>query len=552
MPYHLLKNGVNILLRRQTNILSAAFVIMITVILSQVLGLVRQRLLVAIFGASDTLGIYLVSSKLPDFLFQLIIAGALSSAFIPVFSEHIGKGKVTQANALGSSLITLGLVTFFVLGLTLFIFAEFFLNLIAPGFSHNQIQLMASLMKVIIFGEILFIFGSFLSAILQSYNHFFIPGIAAAFYNIGMIISIVILSPIVGIFAPAYGVVLGAFIFILIQLPMSKKVGFSFVPSFYFKTEGVLETLRLMWPRTLSIAIFYLGTLAIVALISLLSSPGRNYVIFDYAQTLAFAPIVLFGQTIAQAAFPVLSRERGRIEEFKQVFITSFNQMLYLVLPVSALLLVLRIPIVRLVYGASQFDWQATVLTGRTLALFSISIFAQALIYLVSRGFYALHDTKTPLIIGTITTALMIAMGVLFIVYYKLGVETLAIAYSIGSILNLLLLFLILDKRIEGFQKRELLFSQGKIFLATIFTGFALYIPIKLLDQLVFDTTRTINLILLTGISSFAGLSLYLFLTWLFDVKEAKTFILLFKRIGDWREILGKSEEVIDGTRLKP
>ncbi|MDP3726869.1 MAG: murein biosynthesis integral membrane protein MurJ [bacterium] len=552
MPYSLFKNGVNLLLRRQTNILSAALIIMVTVVFSQILGLVRQRLLVSIFGASDILGIYLVSSKLPDFLFQLIIAGALSSAFIPVFSEHIGKGKVAQANALGSSLITLGLAVFFVLAFFLFIFAEFFLNLIAPGFSHNQIQLMASLMKIIIFGEILFIFGSFLSAILQSYNHFFIPGIAAAFYNMGMIISIVILSPMVGIFAPAYGVVLGALIFILIQLPMSKKVGFSFVPSFYFKAEGVLETLRLMWPRTLSIAIFYLGTLAIVTLISLLSSPGRNYVIFDYAQTLAFAPIVLFGQTIAQAAFPVLSRERERIEEFKQVFITSFNQMLYLVLPISALLLVLRIPIVRLVYGASQFDWQATVLTGRTLAFFSISIFAQALIYLVSRGFYALHDTKTPLLVGVITTGLMIAMGILFIVYYKLGVETLAIAYSIGSILNLLLLFLILDKRIGGFQKRELLFSQGKIFLATIFTGFALYIPIKLLDQLVFDTTRTVNLILLTGISSFAGLSLYLFLTWLFNVKEAKTFILLFKRIGDWREILGKSEEVIDGTRLKP
>lgn len=552
MPYHLFKNGVSLLLRRQTNILSAALIIMVTVVLSQVLGLVRQRLLVSIFGASDTLGIYLVSSKLPDFLFQLIIAGALSSAFIPVFSEHIGKGKVAQANALSSSLITLGLAVFFVLAFFLFIFAEFFLNLIAPGFSQNQIQLMASLMKIIIFGEILFIFGSFLSAILQSYNHFFIPGIAAAFYNMGMIVSIVILSPIVGIFAPAYGVVLGALIFILIQLPMSKKVGFSFVPSFYFKAEGVLETLRLMWPRTISIAIFYLGTLAIVTLISLLSSPGRNYVIFDYAQTLAFAPIVLFGQTIAQAAFPVLSREREKIEEFKQVFITSFNQMLYLVLPVSALLLVLRIPIVRLVYGASQFDWQATVLTGKTLAFFSISIFAQALIYLVSRGFYALHDTKTPLIVGAITTGLMIVMGVLFIVYYKLGVETLAIAYSIGSILNLLLLFFLLDKRTGGFQKRELLFSQGKIFLATIFTGFALYIPIKLLDQLVFDTTRTINLILLTGISSFAGLSLYLFLTWLFDVKEAKTFILLFKRIGDWREILGKSEEVIDGTRLKP
>lgn len=552
MPYRFFKNGVNLLLKRQTNILSAAFIIMITVIFSQVLGLFRQRLLVSIFGASDTLGVYLASARLPDFLFQLIIAGALSSAFIPVFSEYVGKGKIQEANRIGSNLLTLGLIIFLLLATILFLFAQFFLSLIAPGFSQEQIQLMASLMRIIIFGEIFFILGSFLAAVLQSYNHFFIPGIAAAFYNLGVIFGIVVFSPTVGIFAPAYGVIFGAFVFVLIQLPMVKKVGFSFIPSLRFRTSGALEVLRLMWPRTLSIAVFQLGTLATVTLISFLSSPGRNYVIFDYAQTLAFAPIVLFGQTIAQAAFPVLSRERERIEEFKQVFITSFNQMLYLVLPVSILLLVLRIPIVRLAYGASQFDWQATVLTGKTLAFFASSIFAQALIYLVSRGFYALHDTKTPLLVGTITTGLMIVLGALFIIFYKFGVETLAIAYSIGSILNLLFLFLILDKRVGGFHRREFLFSQGKIFLATIFTGFALYIPIKLLDQLVFDTTRTVNLILLTGISSFAGLSLYLFLTWLFDVKEAKTFILMFKKIGDWREILGKSEEVIDGTRLKP
>ncbi|MBI3092795.1 MAG: murein biosynthesis integral membrane protein MurJ, partial [Candidatus Levybacteria bacterium] len=533
MPYRFFKNGVNLLLKRQTNILSAAFIIMITVIFSQVLGLFRQRLLVSIFGASDTLGVYLASARLPDFLFQLIIAGALSSAFIPVFSEYVGKGKIQEANRIGSNLLMLGLIIFLLLATVLFLFAQFFLSLIAPGFSQEQIQLMASLMRIIIFGEILFILGSFLAAVLQSYNHFFIPGIAAAFYNLGVIFGIVVFSPTVGIFAPAYGVIFGAFVFVLIQLPMVKKVGFSFIPSLRFRTSGVLEVLRLMWPRTLSIAVFQVGTLATVTLISFLSSPGRNYVIFDYAQTLAFAPIVLFGQTIAQAAFPVLSRQRERIEEFKQVFITSFNQMLYLVLPVSILLLVLRIPIVRLAYGASQFDWQATVLTGKTLAFFSISIFAQALIYLVSRGFYALHDTKTPLIIGTITTGLMIVLGALFIIFYKFGVETLAIAYSIGSILNLLLLFLILDKRVEGFHRREFLFSQGKIFLATIFTGFALYIPIKLLDQLVFDTTRTINLLLLTGISSVAGLAIYLFLTWFLNVKEALAFVILFKKLGN-------------------
>jgi putative peptidoglycan lipid II flippase len=414
---------------------------------------------------------------------------------------------------------------------------------------------MANLTRITIFGEILFIVGSFLSAVLQSYNHFFIPGIASALYNFGIIVGILLLSPFVGIFSASYGVILGALIFVLIQIPLVTKLGFTFQPATSIKairSSGVMDVLKLIWPRTISIAIFQLGTLITVTLVSFLQNPGRSYVIFDYAQTLAFAPVVLFGQAIAQAAFPVLSKEKDNLENFKTTFITSFNQMLYLVLPFSVLFLVLRIPIVRLIYGAAQFDWDATVLTGKTLAYFSISIFAQSLIYLISRGFYALHDTKTPLIVGAVTTFIMIFLGAFFIFFYKTGVESIAFAFSIASIINFLIMFYFLDRKVGGFDKLALLKTVSKIFLASTFTAFALYIPIKLLDQLVFDTTKTINLILLTGISSLAGLSLYLFLTWLFSVKEATMFVLLFKRIGDWRQILTRSEETIDGTRFNP
>ena len=555
MPKDFFKKSLNLLLKRQSNILSAAFVIMATIILSQVLGLIRQRLLVAIFGASDTLGVYLASTKLPDFLFQLIIAGALSSAFIPVFSDYLVKGKEKEGHKLASTLLFVSLLIFVFFSLILFIFAREFSSLIAPGFSGEQLNLMANLTRVIIFGEALFIIGSFLSAILQSYNHFFIPGFASALYNLGIILGIIFLSPFVGIYSAAYGVILGALIFVLMQIPFVKKLGFSFIPSISIasiKSSGVMDVFKLIWPRTLSITIFQIGTIITVTLVSFLQSPGRSYVIFDYAQTLAFAPVVLFGQAIAQAAFPILSKEKDKLEDFKATFITSFNQMLYLVLPFSVLFIVLRIPVVRLIYGAAQFDWQATVLTGRTLAFFSISIFAQSLSYLISRGFYALHDTKTPLVIGTISTTTMILIGVLFVFVYHLGVEGIAFAFSIASILNFLIMFIFLDIKTKGFDKIPLIKTVTKIFLASAFTAFALYIPIKLLDQLVFDTTKTINLIILTGISSFAGLSLYLFLTWLFDVKEASMFILLFKKIGDWRQILKKSEETIDGTHFNP
>lgn len=543
-----LSKSLDLLTRRQTNILSAAFVIMVTVIISQLLGLVRQRLLAGIFGPSNELGIYLYATQLPDTLFQLTIAAALSSAFIPVFSDYLAKGKEKEAHKMASTLLAVGFAVFTVLSILLAFFAKDILQIFNLGanFTPQDMDVMANLMRVIIFSQLLFIVGTFFTALLQSYNHFFVPGIAAALYNLGIIIGVIIFTSTFGIFSPALGGILGGLIFILVQVPLARKVGFHFTPSLmYIKSDGVQKISRLMWPRTVSVIIFQFGTIAVGAFISFLSDPGRMNVIFDYAKTLAFAPVALFGQTIAQAAFPVLSREKDRPEEFKATFINSFNQMLYLVLPISVLILILRIPVVRLVYGASKFDWPATVLTGKTLAFFAVSIFAQALITLVLRAFYALHDTKIPLWIGGVSTAILILLAYIFIVQMGWGVESLSIAFSISSLLQLIVLFLLLEKKVGGFGKRFLFVSWSKLFISSFLIAFALYIPIKLLDQLVFDTTRTINLIILTGISSFLGLLLYLFLTWFLDVKEAQAYMLMFQKVGNWKEILKKSQELL-------
>jgi putative peptidoglycan lipid II flippase len=215
-------------------------------------------------------------------------------------------------------------------------------------------------------------------------------------------------------------------------------------------------------------------------------------------------------------------------------------------------MLVLRIPIVRLIYGADKFDWPATVLTGHILAFLSFSIFAQALIVLFYRAFYALHDSIVPLLTSAISTLALIILGYYFVIVQAMGIESIAFAFTLTNMSQLIALVFLLDKKIRGFAKKLLFFPSIKIFVATFFMGIALYVPIKLLDQLVFDTTRTINLIFLTGISSLIGLSIYLFLTWLFNVKEAGTFLLIFRKIGNWREILGKSDEAIDGAGMNP
>ncbi|MEK7517652.1 MAG: lipid II flippase MurJ [Patescibacteria group bacterium] len=308
----------------------------------------------------------------------------------------------------------------------------------------------------------------------------------------------------------------------------------------------------LMWPRTIQVASQQVGTIILAAIIAFMAEPGRMHLLFDSAKTLMFAPISLVGLSIAQAAFPVLSREKNNLTNFKVTFITSFNQMLYLILPISTFILVLRIPIVRLVFGADKFDWPATVLTGHILAFLSLSIFAQALIVLLYRAFYALHNSFIPLIVSFISTLLLIILGYYFVMVQNMGIESIALAFSFANILQLIILITILNKKVGGFTKTLLLLPSLKVFLASFLTGISLYIPIKLLDQLVFDTTRTINLIFLTGISSFIGLSFYLFLTWLLNVREAENFLLIFKRIGNWREILKDRDEIIDSKGLNP
>lgn len=553
MPTDLLKRSLSLLLKSQTNILTAAFVIMSTVVLSQLLGIIRQRLLVSIFGASNTLGIYDYALLIPDTVFQVTAAAALSSAFIPVFSEYLAKGEKEEANRMASTLLLIGLGVFFLISLGLFFAAPFVLTIFNLGkeFTASEMTLMANLMRIVLVGQMIFMVAAFFTAILQSHNRFFIPGFAAALYNLGAIIGIYTLSPYIGLYSAPVGIILGSLLYVIIQLPVAFKVGYSFTPAIaYIRSSGVMQVAKLMVPRSISIIVFQAGTLALASIISFLDDPGRMNLLYNLAKTLAYAPVALVGLAIAQAAFPVLSREKNQKENFKQTFISSFNQMLYLILPISVIILVLRIPIVRLVYGADAFDWDATVLTGRILAVLALSIFAQALLTLIYRAYWALQNTTIPLIVGTATTILIVASAFALVVWQNFGIESIAFALTLGTVVQLLILMFILDKKIGGFDKRQEAITLGKFLISTLCTGFALYIPIKLLDQLVFDTTRTINLLMLTGISATAGISLYLFLTWFLSVKEANTYILMFKRLGNWKDILKRSDEVIDSSRL--
>ena len=333
-----------------------------------------------------------------------------------------------------------------------------------------------------------------------------------------------------------------------IQIPVLFTVGYRYTPSFQYQHEGVKEVGKLMGPRTLGLAISQIDTTVDLMLASLLGA--RMVTIFNFAQHLQQLPIGLFGATIAQAALPSLSvaSVKDDQEAFKKTIIPALHQIFFFVLPFSVLFIVLRIPIVRLVFGASRFDWDATVLTGMTLSTFSISLFAQSISQLLARGFYALYDTKTPVLIGVATIGINTFLSIFFIQWYKFPIWSLGLSTSIASILNAGILLLLLDKRIGKFSRSELLLPPFKMFLASLVTGVMLYIPLKLLDQLIFDTTRTFGLILLTGTAGIIGLLTYAFFSWVLGVGEVHSFITLLQKARKPQSmLLEPAGEVVNG-----
>lgn len=550
MVKNIVKKGIRALSLKQSNILTAAFFIVLTTVFGQILGILKYRLLVAMFGASSDLGVFLASFRVPDFLFQIFITGALSTSFIPLFSEFVSLNKKEEANKFTSAILTYGVIIFTIISIFIVIFAYPLAKLIAPGFSDSELRLMSNLMVIIQLSQVFFVVGTVFSGILQSYQHFLVPGIASALYNLGIILGITLLSGFfgLGIYGATLGVVIGAFFFFVIQLPFLKGTGFSFKLTLY-RDEAVRKIASLMLPRSMTLLVAQVAITANVFFASFTTS--RGLVILELAQTLMLAPVLLFGQSIAQATFPSLALKSKDSREFVSIFVASFNQIMYLTLPISALLIVLRIPVVRLFFGASRFDWDATVDTGLTLALLGVSIAAQSAIYLFSRAFFALRDSQTPFFITLFSVAINIVLSYYFILVLKLPVYYLGVSYTIGSISSFILLLITLNAKVV-LPKLEILIATLKILTATFVMGVALYIPIKLLDQLVFDTTRTINLIILTGIASITGIAAYIFFTWLLDIREAYYIISVFKQFKNHNKFIRQIGELLEGPKVNP
>lgn len=542
------------LTKKQSSVRSAATILMAMVFVSRVLGLVRDRLLAARFSP-DELGVYLAAFRMPNFLFELLVMGALTSAFIPVYTKYIAKGKQEEAWRISATLINVSVLILCIVTIPLLIWTKQISSLIAPGFTQTEIEQMVEFTRFIVVLQVLpLLIGNFFTGILQSHSMFFLPALAPVVYNLGIIVGIITCSGKFGLWAPVIGVGVGAFLFMVIQIPSLLKLGYRHKAVLDVKNDGVREIGKLMVPRTAGLAVSQIDTTVDLMLSTLLGA--RMVTVFTFAQQLQQLPIGLFGATVAQAAFPLLSQASAsdNKEQYVKTITSALNQIVFFIMPVSVLFIVLRIPIVRLVFGASRFDWQATVLTGMTLSVFSISLSAQALSQLITRGFFALYDTMTPMIIGIITIVMNTVLSIIFIQGMHLPVWALGLSTTIASFFNVVLLLIYLERRMGTPLLKQLLATPAKIIVASLLTGVALYIPLKLFDQLVFDTTRTFGLLLLTGVSGMIGGSVYIFLVWMFGVTEAKSFLAMITKFRHPKQIIIEpaNEVVENGSQNTP
>lgn len=519
--------------RPQSSISSASLILAVTFGLSAILGFLRSRFLYARFFQCCVLDLdaYNAAFRLPDLIFKLLVTGALSASFIPVFSSYLHK-KPQEAHRLASSVINLLFLIFSFASIIVLIFTRPLSELIAAGFNDYQVDLMVNMTRILLIAQIFFLLSNFATGILQVKQNFLVPALAPIVYNAFIILSIFTLVPAFGIYGPVYGAVVGAFFHLAIQIPLLRRHGFTCLPTADFRHSGVREIFRLMLPRSMSLGLGEIENTVTLFFASTLAAGSIS--LLNLSLQLMYLPSRIFSTTIGQASLPILSKNiaQNELETFRDTVRKTILRSLYLALPVTALILVNRVAIVRLAFGAKQFPWNATLLTAKTLAYLTPAIVAQAIVQILVRSFYALHDTKTPLKISAVSLLFNVISSYLFVSFTDWGILGLAISASISNLIQCLGLFIIFIRRVDGSGWGNIFSRLFQIFLISVTSGLISWLSLKTLDIFIFDTAHTFHVALVLAISALTGLFSYIFLSWIFKVREFSEFGSWFRRIS--------------------
>lgn len=500
---------VNLLNREFRNINQAAIILGFFTLVSQVLALFRDRAFAHYLGPSATLDVYYASFKIPDLLFVSVASLASITVLLPFLVEKIGvndKGELNggsdSARKLMNDIFTVFLLVMISVSVIAFIFMPKLVTLVAPGFNASELKELAGISRIMLLSPIFLGLSNLVGSVTQMFKKFFVFALSPVFYNVGIILGLVVLYPRFGLDGLAIGVILGALLHLLIQFPVLARQ--KFLPKFSLRVDWkeIRRIAALSLPRTLGLA---LNSIALVVIVAIASKMGEGAIsVFQFSLNFQNVPLGIIGVSYSVAAFPTLARffSGANMKDFVSYIAVAARQIVFWSMPVMFLFIVLRAQIVRVVLGTGSFSWDDTRLTAAALALFSISIVGQSLILLFTRGFYAAGNTRRPLLINLVSAALTIVFAFLFVNIFNtnegirlffeslLRIEDIAhtelimlpLAYSCGSILNMFLLWRSFRKDFKITQP-FLLRSIFESFAGAFFMGYVAYIGLNIFDN---------------------------------------------------------------------
>lgn len=461
-------------------IASAATLILVAYGLSRILGAVRELVIANTFGTSHTLDDYRVAFGVPDLLFNLLLAGAISSAFIPVLSEFLAHDDRQRAREVSARVLNTGILILTVGAALLFIVAPLYVNLIAFGYSQQDHELIVGLTRILLLQPIFLGAGGLTIGILTAYQRFLAQALAPLFYNGAIIVAAAAFAPRYGVTALAVGVVVGAMLHVGVQLPALWRTGWRPAPAFGWNDPGVRKVGRLMFPIALGLAAAQVNVFVDTILGT--SLPHGRVAALRYADTTAQLPLGTFSQALAFVLFPFLARDAamGAIESIRHRTALALRLNVFVLVPASVGLAVLSVPIIVVLFERGPFGPDSVRQTSFALVFFSLGLAAQAATALLVRVFYALQDVMTPLKISL--TVIVVNLGTNVILVHLLAQGGLALGTSIAATLNAVLLGIALRRRLGGLEGRAILQTARRALIGVIPMALVVYLTALILS----------------------------------------------------------------------
>lgn len=447
-------------LARAGLVVSGAFLV------SRLLGWVRIVVITHTFEAGPELDAFFAAFRLPDLVFQLVAAGALSSAVIPVLSTLFATNENARAWRVVSTIANLMLVALLALGLIILVAAPLIIPAITPGFSPDQWSRTVDLTRIMILSPIFLALGSLATSVLNSRGRFAASAIAPIVYNLAIIGGAILLAPGLGVTSLAIGVVAGSLLHLTIQLAPLRALGYRYERRIDLADPDARQALKLMAPRALGLGA---GQITFIVVTSIASTLGPAAITaFNVAFIVLQIPIGVIGVPLGIVVLPSLSREAGlgRIEEFAALVSRAVRLLLFVMLPITGIAIVLRHEIVELLFGSSRFGPAAVALTAATLLAFLTGLAAHALIAVLARAFYARQDTRTP--VAAAILAVVVNSTLAGVLAGPLGLPGLGLAIAIAAWLETIVLFALLKRSLPELAIRPIIVLAAQSMVVTI------------------------------------------------------------------------------------